>query len=293
MSASVPRILPYPVMAPYNSDYSNGNAYEINDLGGIAKSTDSLRIEHVVSGDNLVTELLHDRKAEYACTVVAPWCAYRKVFKEGPSEESMSNNRNVHIQVLSFQSQDFSHPVMFQPSIVTTEELPDFRIRSYHGLDELWEDASITIPKTAMIAIAPFYNSQDEARSILSVKKAGENELPTGCFEVSEVAEKGFYFQMLVEPSLYESLRKPGNSFKHVQSMYTFALTQGLEILSQKYWKAEDWNEFSNLRQLYMALKNKGITTWDDEYNFKANRVAAMFHPHCIDTSLVMEDDEY
>ncbi len=117
-------------------------------------------------------------------------------------------------------------------------------------------------------------------QSILRVRVDGN--LPDGCFEVIDVPEEGFYFSLNSSKDLFDKLKNPGRSTKHRDSIYCFALSQGLEILKNEYEEETTWRIHGNLRHLHDYLKQKGLSTWDQE-DFKPNRVVAQWVPHQID----------
>ncbi len=275
-----PRICPYPLMADGMLDYIEGNEYKTERGNGMHKDL-SICIEHRVTGNNLVMELLLSDRAAFACTVIAPCCAYREIFI---SHESAKQNNGAVIQrqEIICDPKKVSDPINFRPHIVTKEEISAFRVEPRHGLDDIWEGELIKFPQAAILAIGPFLNPKHTTQSILRIKK--DDGLPHGCFEVEESSEEGFYFCVRAAPELYDSLQYPGNAIKHCNSIYAAALAQGFQILQEKFSTDKTWKEYANLRTLYAMLKEKGLSTWDSE-NFSANRAVAAFHPHEVDTN--------
>ena len=287
MKVVIPKFCPYPMMTSNGMDYVEGHCYETTQLDPV-ESQNSVRILHRVKGDNLVSQLLLDGRAIFTCTVVAPWCAYRRVVNaaNGPRVEA---DGVVLEQEIPLADRDFTHPVMFQPTVMTTCEIESFQARPSHGFDDLWVGEQIKVPKAAMVAMEPFWNARNVVQSILRVKRDQESRLRPGSFEVTEAAEQGFYFLVEVAPDLYDGLRRPGRSFRHQESIYCAALSQGLDILHRKYKDPVAWTEHQNLRLLYHMLKEKNAQTWDED-DFKSNQAIAAFHPHRIDVALGNEE---
>lgn len=293
MKATIPKVFPYPVMAPGGMDYAEGHHYETEHLVGEPGNRGAVLIEHRVIGENLVTQMLKKGQAAFSCTITAPWCAYRRVFVSDKTTEETQDGIVVQ-QRLDFDTDDFGHPIMFQPAVMVTVAIGPFKAQEFHGLNGIWLGEQIEVPKAAVIATGPFWNARNEVESILRVKIASEGKLPPGCYEVEAVPEQGFYFEVLVSPDLFEGLRQPGKSFRHRESIYAAALAQGLTRLHEEYKEREVWNEQPNLRLLYSMLKQQNAPTWDeDDFDAnRANRAVALCHPHRIDVTLGVEDGD-
>lgn len=278
---TVPRICSYPSLTDGTLDYAEGNSYKTERAGGSQEDL-SICIEHCVTGGNLVAELLLDGRAAFACTVIAACSAYREVFV-APQPPKQINGAVMQRQEITCDGGKVSHPIIFQPHVVTRTGVPPFKAEPRHGLGSFWMDGFIEFPPAAMIAAGPFWNPLNEVRSILWLQKDKENRLPAGCFEVDDVVENGFYFRVLVAPELYESLRRAGSAIRHRDSIYAAAFSQGLQILQDKYHTDEAWKEYPNLRALYAKLREKNLPVWT-ESNFSPNQTVAAFHPHKLDT---------
>ena len=207
-----------------------------------------------MTGENLVTQMLKKGQAAFSCTITAPSCAYRRVFVSDKTPEETRDGVVVQ-QRLEFVTDDFGHPIMFQPAVMVRAAIDPFEAREFHGLNGIWLGEQIQMPKAAIIATGPFWKAENEIESILKIKVAPEGKLPSGCYQVEAVPEQGFYFEVLVSPDLFEGLKQPGKSFQHRESIYAAALAQGLVRLHQAYEKREDWIDQSNLRLLYSMLK--------------------------------------
>ena len=293
MNAAIPKIFPHPVMASGGMDYTEGHHYETKQLVNEPGDHGAVLIEHRVTGENLVAQMLKKRQAAFSCTITASSCAYRRVFVSDKIPEETQDGLVVQ-QRLEFVTDDFGHPIMFQPAVMTRVAIDPFEAQESHGLNGIWLGEQIQMPKAAMIATGPFWKAENEIESILKIKVAPEGKLPPGCYQVEAVPEQGFYFEVLVSPDLFEGLKQPGKSFRHRESIYAAALAQGLVRLHQAYDKREEWIDQSNLRLLYSMLKQKHAPTWDEE-DFdanRANRAVALCHPHRIDVTLGVEDGD-
>ena len=268
-------------MASGSLDYAENHTYEIEQATDNSRSAGTIGVLHRIRGNNLVSELLMQKKAHFACTIVSPTSAFRRIEKavEIPQQVGEGVQLEQQIEIISEQ---FAPPVMFQPSVITNTEVNQFTAKKSHGVDELWIGEKIEFPIAAIIAVQPFWSAKTMMQSILRLKKISDGSLNPGSFEVKDVTEEGFYFLVEVEESLFNCLRNP-ESFEHRDSIYSTALSQGLSILRDevRYKERNYWIEQHNLKLLYQMLKERDIPTWDDD-DFKPNQVAASFHPHRV-----------
>ena len=279
MTDLIPRLASYPLLTPGGLDYTEKHTYEIEQTRDRSKSKDTIGILHRICGDNLVSQLILNDKALFACVIVSPWCAFRCVETAVGTPTQTDGTLQLE-QCVLMQTEEFSFPVMFQPLVVTHSEVNNIVASQLHGLDPIWFEQSLNFPVGAMIALQPFWNAKTVMQSILQLKRVKDDSLRSGSFEVKEVNEKGFYFCVEVSSELFDSLRNP-ESFEHRDSIYSMALTQGFEILRAKYGERDVWSEQQNLKLLYGMLKERELPTWD-EVDFLPNQVVAALHPHVV-----------
>ena len=275
----VPRLASYPLLTPGGLDYTEPHAYEIEQTSDRNKSRDTIGILHRIRGCNLVSQLIRDNRAQFACFIVSPWCAYRTIETTVGVPAQLDDSLLLEQQVY-VHTDEFSYPVMFQPIVITNSQVEDIVATHSHGLDSVWLDQTLRFPIGAMIAVQPFWSAKTVVQSILHLKKVKDGSIKKGSFEVKDVTEKGFYFCVEVSAELFESLRNP-DSFEHRDSIYSMALAQGFEILKTRYTDRNDWSDQQNLKLLFDTLKQLKLPTWDED-EFKPNQVVAALHPHVV-----------
>ena len=279
MSTLTPAFSNFPIMASGNMDYVDGNSYSVDLYSDPVTDTAVRRIQHKLSGRCWVRNLIDDGSAKFACIVAVPWCSYRSVFTA--STTTTNGDREVVAdQSIDCTTEEYASPLMLQPIIVVCRELKRVHLSEEDGINQLWIGSEVDVPKGAKIAYGPCFHGAAITQSILKVKEV--DRLPKGCFEVYAVADEGFYFSVETSRDLFEKLKNPGNAIKHRDSIYCFALSQGLDILRKDYQEDEKWRNHVNLRHLHSFLKKKGWSTWDED-NFKPNSVVAQWVPHEID----------
>ena len=291
MNASLaPRIAGYPVMAPGGLDYTEEHVYEIEQVSDQDQPKDTIGVLHRVRGDNLVSQLISQGKADFAITVVSPTCAYRNVELGAGTPERVNGGIQLE-QNIAIVTDQFRQPLMFQPAVIANSAGEQLKVNPSHGVDPLWIGVKIRLPVAAVVAVQPFLNAKSTVQSILRLKKASPGSLNPGSFEVEAVTEEGFYFQVEVAEDLFNGLRNPV-SFEHRDSIYSMALAQGLDILRRDYGNRETWQEYQHLKLLFQMLKQRSLPTWEED-GFKPNQIAATFHPHYLRVDLdeaVQED---
>ena len=283
MPPILPRARPYPVMAKNSLDYLPQHRYETVQTRQGNQKESFFTIEHKISDGNLVARLISEGRAAFACTLTSAHSIYREVFVEKSSGEIG------YTQKLTWDEGKVRFPLLFQPAVVALEEINNYPLNGFtDGVHDIWGGSKVSFPKGAFLAIAPFWQSQSTLQSILRIRKAEPGELPEGCYEVEEVPEEGFYFEIKAHPELFDSLHNCGGAFNHRDSIYAAAFAEGLGILSRKFKEEKHWGDHHNLRALRKMLKEKKIDMWEDE-DFSPNRVVAIFHPHVIDTKVEVD----
>ena len=281
MASILPRIHSYPVLAKNSLDYLPEHRYETQHSRTESKDSPFITIDHEISESNLVARFISEGYAAFACTLTSAHSAYREVFVEKTKDLK-------HIQKLAWDNRKVLFPLLFQPAVVVLREIKDYYLGGADGVHEIWRGSRVSFPRGSILAIAPFWQSQSTAQSILRIRK--EEEIPEGCYEVVASVEEGFYFLVTASPQLFESLQNPGrHSLRHRDSIYTAAFAEGLGILSREFKNEEKWRDYHNLRSLHAEMKRKNLKAWYEE-DFSPNRAAAIFLPHRIDTEISSDD---
>ena len=284
MPPILPRARPYPVLAKNSLDYLPQHKYETAQNRTENQRESFFTIRHKISDGNLVARLVSEGRAAFACTLTSAHSIYREVFVECGLKEID------HTQKLAWNEGKVRFPLLFQPAVVALEEINNYPLTSFKdGVHDIWNSNKVSFPKGAFLAVAPFWQSQSTLQSILRIRKAEPEDLPKGCYEVTEVEEEGFYFEVTAHPELFDALHNCGDAYNHVNSIYAAAFAEGLGILSRRFREEKKWVDHHNLKGLRKMLRDKGVGMWEDE-NFSPNKAVAAFHPHEIDTGVGAND---
>ena len=258
----------YPILARDRLDYTDG-AYEVNVKR--APNGDAMEIHHVVSGRNLVTQLLKQSKAAFAVEVTAPYATYRRI------ETAERTGKVEFTQQVSWDADDIVPPVYVRPQVVSMAPQPvKIRLNGAHGVHEVWQRQSVEIQAGAILAIDQFWRTQSTWQSL--IRLAADDAFPEGSYRVEAVTGDGFHFKVRMHPSLFQKMVNPGDDRQHCDSVLTGCLSRGLEIIRKEFGTGDGWKEYPVLRALHQKLEQNGTSTWDDE-DFAADEAATRLRP--------------
>ena len=287
MSELEPIVGRHPILSPATLNYRDDCGYSAAQERRNGNEP-TLIVHHTVTGEKcLVKDLLVKGHAKAMCTVVAPWAMYRSTFfAEAAPGCALTSEEIRVVQKLPVRTDEFEPPIKMQPAIVIVDPPPLIVLGQEHGVDDLWHGAEVVFEKGAILTDHPWWETQ-LGESILKVKKANKKGfIKTGSYEVSLVAEQGFYFLMTVSPELYDAMRHPGSeeAHAHVKSLYAAALSEGLVQLRREYREPDEWRNYSNLRSFHAHLKQQGLPVWDEgaDEDFRPNQIVAALAPHKI-----------
>ena len=276
---------PFPVLSPDSVDYDEGLEYSAK----IARTpgANAVRVRHNLVGDSLVSHLLRDGTATFACIVSVPTTMYRRIFvadsRAPDCQQEVDYSESGH-----GDDTDAVESPMFRPVILAKEAITK-KAEEGAGLGELWAGSTIEIPDGAIIAFDDWARFGGEGGGLLIVEKAGD--LENGQMEVSADAAAGFRFRVRVGGVLYDKLQSPEGHARHRVSVLTHALSAAFQILKDEYKNKREWSEYINLRLVADKLERENAGHWSDS-NFLPERAATVLYPHIFDDTLVNDDDD-
>ena len=292
MTLMLPRARSFPLLSNDILDYRPGEAYNPDYHYDQQQDRQRLTIYHKLTSGNLVARLAEQGQVRFCCTLASPYAAYREVFVAEESVPKIEPEGTLTVLQHIFLNKDvLKPPVHLQPAITTHNELITVQPQATDGLDDVWRDSELLFPPVALLAVAPFSQLGDPVQSMLRIVKDESGSLPAGSFEVTEIPDEGFYFQVRTATDLYESLSNPGHATLHRDSIFSAALAQGFVILQGRYADRELWREHPNLICLHTKLREKKLVSWDED-DFSPNKTVAAFHPHILDTGFDSDDED-
>ena len=263
------RSLPYPALEDGNLSFPKGE-YRVPIE---PQSDNRIVVEHRLEGAPLLQKLIDEEKAKYGCFVSVPLANYRKLHLSSDAKQEIEWDLDIAAE-----------PPRIKPVIICTAEYTCKLNEETDGVSKEWQDISITIPRGARLASKRFYRPDENIFSLLKLEK--ESSFSRGCFEVGACGEAGFYFSVKVASDLFNFLQNPAEHLKHRKSIITHMISRCFEILAKDYGRDDEsdegkWEQYSNLRALAGALKDKKLPLWD-EPDFSADRVATQYEPHLL-----------
>jgi hypothetical protein len=295
------RLFPFPVLRmtaasgevqpPYQ-----GGAQFLSEVS--RKSGDDANIVHNLQGENLVSSLLRQGRAKFACVVCVPSTMYRTLAifdgKFGGGEKGGQPFIEARQRVPLADSL-LSSPPFFRSLVVAAEEISR-TVGEGDGLHKAYHGKNIVFPEGAILAAADWMELGG-AGSLLVLRQ--DENLAEKTIRVDEDTQQGYRFIVRVPVELFRQLKIcPQSRRAHRDSIFTHALSRGLEILVRHYGpdsssgeESGNWEEYANLRWLQSELKSKDYADWTEE-GFCPEEAATLLRGHEIPADMAEDNGE-
>lgn len=264
-AASSIRAFPWPVLEAGNGAYLEG-MYSV-DIEHRERGR-SFMLHHRVEGARLLQRWIEEGTVLFACAAAAPVSAYRKIHRSSDPSH-----------LVSWDPDDLgSHPV-FTPMIVVGAEMHHAVDAHRDGLNALWDDQTIELPKGARLAVGPTFALQSGALGLLDFVK--DERLAAGQFRVEASREGGFRFKVYLAADLFRSLA-PERQDAVRWNIMTHIVSAAFARLQRDYGQddgEEGWRSFANLVSLAAEMDRRNMPHWKDD-EFEPELVATEFYPH-------------
>lgn len=263
----------YPVLEEGNAAYPLGEYEAV--FSKVEGGRSVYMVQHLIRGAPLISRLLKDRSARYACAISSPKSAFRAVrVSDQPSHETRWNE------------DDLGEPPLFTPMILCFETIEMTLSSERDGVHELWDGCRIQLEKGSRLAVGSVVERETSLVDLLVFKEDPEQK--EGSFSASAATDP-FRFIVHLHPKLHRYLasaniyRKGGlreNIMTHIVSA-CFALLQ--RDFSEDD-EEEGWKSHRGLRALAEEMANEGLPLWTDLDNFKPEVAATTLFPHTFNT---------
>ena len=222
-------------------------------------------ITHRIEGAPLISGLLEEQKAQYACIVSSPISSYRE------THTSRSPRHEVR-----WNADDLGEAPLFTPVILCSEARTIALSAARDGVHLIWDNQTVTLQKGSRLALGSVIQLESSILHLLSFHE--DARLDEGQFGVERETEP-FRFRVNLHPALHRFLQFPGSNVHH--NLMTHIVTACLARLQRD--DAEDdgdsgWRSHRNLIALADYLQHKGLDHWSDE-NFSPEKVATALYP--------------
>jgi len=224
---------------------------------------------HHIENAPFITRLVKAGQAEFACIVAAPRSSYRKLHRSPRPEQAIACHRA-----------DLGEPPLFTPLVVCTDQVELTLDADRDGVNEIWQDQTITLHKGQRLAIGSIIRLETSMTHLLSMQ--ADDTLEPGQFIVEERTEP-YQFSVKVHPDLHRFLRyKSDQSDQSVRHNIIVHIVTACLALLQREWKEgdddKDWESVPHLKAFAAYLEAKGIRHWTDE-DFRPEEAATRLYP--------------
>ena len=284
----IPRVFPFPALRLDAIDFTPERALYGATVRRFPESG-IVSVRHVILGDNLISHLLSDGKAKFACVVCAPSTMYRTLEVSSTPPDSKNEDGKPALEVAQEVGLEDSHvaaPPMFRPIVIAAEEIRQVVDADATGLNSIYSGREVHFPQGSIIASAGWMQLGGGGEEMLVLHD--DKSLKEGMIHVVGDTSHGYRFIVKAASGLYREIRRSGKSRKdHRDSVLTHALSAGLQLLANEYGRdaeedeSNSWKQYPNLRLLSDWLREKGQPTWCDD-GFSADKAATALKPHFI-----------
>ena len=225
----------------------------------------SYLLTHQIEGAPLISRLLKDRKALYACVVSSPLSSYRETYTSGAPQHEIRWNVD-----------DLGEAPLFTPAILCAEALELTLECERDGVHPIWDSHPVTLHKGSRLALGSVLQLESSILHLLSFHE--DARLKEGQFFVQRETEP-FRFRVNLHPVLHRFLRFPGGPFHH--NLMTHIVTACLASLQRDHAQDDGdtgWRSHRNLVALADFLEFNGHDHWADE-GFRPEEVATALYP--------------
>lgn len=234
----------------------------------------SFLLQHSISDAPLIEKWMTQERLLFVCAVAAPRSMYRALHvSEDPK------------QLIEWNQEDLGEPPMFTPMILTRFNFDYVTTSQADGLDQIWDNRQLRLPKGARVAIGTTFRFMSGIEGILDFNQ--NPDLEPGRFEVRASAEDGFRFKVHLAHDLFVYLRHHRSKNETTRrNIMVHVVTAALSLLQKDYGEDdgdEGWRSFRNLVGLANLLQENDLAHWSTD-EFSPELVSTGLDPHILPT---------
>ena len=252
----------YPILESGNLSFPEGR-YLLDIQPGEHRS--SWEITHRIEGAPLISRLLEEHRAWYACIVSSPISSYRETHTSRSSQHEVRWNVD-----------DLGEAPLFTPAILCSEDSVMILSADRDGVHPIWDNQEVILQKGSRLALGSVIQIESSILHLLSFHE--DTRLGEGQFGV-DCENEPFRFRVNLHPALHRFLRYPGSNLHH--NLMTHIVTACLARLQRDYTDDDGdvgWRSKRNLVAFSEYLEQKGLGRWDDD-DFSPEKVATALYP--------------
>ena len=255
----------HPILETGNQAFPDGT-YSIT----LQQDSDSasIHISHRLEGTPLLSRLIEDQKAQFACIVSSPRSAYREIHLSSEPTHKVDCDAS-----------NLGEPPLLTPAVLCVRNTKLVLDSERDGVHPIWDGRHIDLQVGSRIAVGNVIQFVASITHLLSLH-ADEN-MHAGGFGI-EIESEPFGFRANLHPDLHGFLRyRTGPIRDHLM---IHIVTACLARLQQDYSDGngeDDDSEYgfpSQLEALADLLESKGLPHWNDEA-FRPEKAATILYP--------------
>lgn len=268
----------HPILESGNLAFPQGRYFVSleRDEGG-----ERFSLAHRLEGTPLLTRLIADRKAQFACTVSSPRSAYRKIHLSSAPRHDVDCD-----------AADLGEPPLFTPSVLCVCDTEIVLDSDRDGVHEIWHGQRVELKVGSRIAVGNVIQLVASITHLLSLH--ADDTLPEGAFAI-EIESEPFGFRANLHPRLHTFLRYRSGLIR--DHLMIHIVTACLARLQKDYSGGDgddedaDGESHSQLKGLSDLLESKGIPHWADE-EFRPEKAATILYPIVVPTDAAVSEPE-
>ena len=265
------RAFPWPVLEAGNGSFQVGTYAVVCEDKEPGRS---FLLRHKVSGAPIIEKWMSQGNLSFVCAVAAPRSMYRALHISNDPEH-----------LIEWKQEDLGEPPMFTPMIVARCQIDHFADSRTDGLDQIWDNKQLRLPKGARVAVGTTFRFISGVEGILDFNP--DDNLEPGRFEVRASAEDGFRFKVHLARDLFDYLRHHRRENEPAgRNIMVHVVTAALSLLQKEFHEddgEEGWRSFRNLVGLSDLLQEKGLDHWSED-EFRPELVSTGLYPHRLPT---------
>ena len=233
-----------------------------------AENGSAFRITHHVEGTPLVSRLIAQRKAQYACIVSSPLSSYRNIHLSFDSQHTVD-----------WDAHDIGEPPLFTPLVLCIRPDEIVLDSSRDGVHAIWNGQRVNLEAGSRIAVGNVVQLASSIVHLLSLH--ADDSLEEGQFAV-EIETEPFRFRVKLHPDFHKFLRYRKSVVRdHVMVHIVTACLARLQHDFSEDDGDSGWESHRNLGALSELIKAEGLPHWTDEA-FRPEKVATALYPLTI-----------
>ena len=224
----------------------------------------SFELVHRLEEAGLISRLLRQGKARYACVVSSPRSFYRR-----------THLSDLPRHTIAWNPQELGEPPLFTPMILSTR--PQQLVLNADGDDvhPAWNGVSLAISTGTRLALGHVFDLRSSVMQMIRME--ADDSLEGHRFRVQAQSEP-FAFVVKASPTLYRYVRtargEPSRS-----NIMTHVVTACFALLQKRFARPEEWDR--NLERLAEHIAREYPHRWDED-EFQPETAAMALYPHVL-----------